>query len=129
MKRAVLVLLLTAIVSGASARMPVGHFRGGFERGLGHRPGLVVRGGFYNPWYAPFGFYYNYPFYSYNNLSVPPTQLDIQVTQIKNDYAGKIGSVRLDNSLSGKERREKVRELKRDRTLAVMQAKRDYYKS
>ncbi len=54
MKRSVLVLLLIAIVSSASAR---GHFRRGFDRGLGHRPAVVVRGGFYSPWYAPYGFY------------------------------------------------------------------------
>lgn len=129
MKRTVLVLLLTAIVSGASARIPAGHFRDGFDRGLGHRSGFVVRGGYYNSRYAPFGLYYSYPYYGYSNLPVPPTQLDLQITQIKNDYAGKIGSVKLDNSLSGKERREKVRELKRDRTLAVMQAKKYYYRS
>lgn len=131
MKRSVMVLLLTAIVSSASARMlPMGHFHRGFDRGLGHRPAVVVRGGFYNPWYAHYGFYYNYPYYyGYNNPSAPPTQLDIQVAQIKNNYADKISSVKLDNSLNGPEKRAEIRALKRDRNLDVMQAKKDYYKS
>lgn len=39
-----------------------------------------------------------------------------------------VESVRLDNSLSGHERRQKIRELRRERRDAVYDAKRNYYK-
>ena len=87
---------------------------------------MIVGGGFYNPWYYPFGYWgYPYPYYA---TPYQPTKLDMQVMDIKNDYADRIASVKLDKSLSGKERRQKIREFKRERDRAVMDAKRNYYK-
>ncbi|QJB30133.1 hypothetical protein HF324_01635 [Chitinophaga oryzae] len=115
-----LVFLLAAVITSASANVPGGHFRGGY----GHT--VIVHGGFYSPFYAPFGYYYGYPYYT---APYVPTKLDIQITGIKNDYADKIKSVKLDNSLTRQEKREQIREFKRDRNLDILNAQRDYYKS
>lgn len=117
-------MLLTAITSGAWARVPGGHFREGF----GHRT-VVVSGGFYHPFYNSWGFYYGYPYYQGVMTPRIPTQLDIQVATIKNDYADKIKSVKLDESLTRAQRREEIKTFKRERNLDVLNAERAYYKS
>jgi hypothetical protein len=53
----------------------------------------------------------------------------MNVQGIKNDYADRIYSVRHDTRISHKERRKKVRELKRDRDKAVQDEIMNYYKS
>lgn len=121
-----------AIATGASA-MTAGRPGGGFHgHGFPSHTTVIVRGG-YSHFYSPFGYYYGfgYPYYPYPYMSVPyqPTKLDMQVSSIRNDYADKIGSVRIDRSLTGKERREKIREFRRERDQAVLDAKVDYYKS
>lgn len=123
MKKIIVVLVLTAMVQVASAMPPVhgGGFRGGFYP----RTTVVVGGGFYSPYYSPFGFY-GYP---YAAAPYQPTKLDMQVANIRNDYADKIESVKLDKDLTGKERRSQIRTFKRDRDQAVLEAKRNYYKS
>jgi hypothetical protein len=74
---------------------------------------------YYNPWYAyPPGYYY----------SPRPTRLDLEIQDIQNDYKDRIWSVRHDESLSRKERRRKVHELKHERDNEIIQAKKDYYK-
>jgi len=115
--------MFIATVSVASA-MPVGHI-GGFHGG---RTTIIYGGGFYNPWYSPFSLYYGYPFAPYAVPNVP-SKLDMQITDIKNDYADKIASVKMDKSLTKQEIREKVKEFKRERNEAVDEAKRNYYKS
>lgn len=124
MKRLALALALALGVQGAFAMVPP---RGGF--GGAHyypRSTVVLGGGFYNPYFSPFGFYYGYP---YATAPYQPTKLDIQINDIKNDYADKIESVRLDNSLTGRERREQVRDFRRERDQAVLDARRNYYKT
>ena len=125
MKKIMMILLLMAMVAGASA-MPGGHMGGGFVRGP--RTTVIVGGGFYSPFYAPFGFY-GYPFYAYPSMPYRPTKLDLQIEDIKNDYSDKIASVKLDSDLTGKERREKIRELKKERNDAILDARKNYYKS
>ena len=72
----------------------------------------------YNPWYAyPPGYYH----------SARPTKLDLEIEDIKNDYKHQIWSVRHDESLSRKERRQKVHDLKHERDNEILQAKKDYY--
>lgn len=74
----------------------------------------------YNPWYAyPPGGYYR---------SSRPSKLDLQIEDIKTDYKDKIWSVRHDESLSGKQRRQQVHDLKHQRDIDILQAKKDYYK-
>jgi hypothetical protein len=83
-------------------------------------------------YYAPFYYhpfwhgYYGYP--AYNNYYYRPTKLDLEIADIKNDYAEKIWSARQDKTLSGKERRQEVRELKHERDRAIINAERNYYK-
>jgi len=122
MKKIIIATMLIATVSVASA-MPAGHI-GGFHGG---RTTIIYGGGFYNPWYSPFSFYYGYPFYT----TVPnmPSKLDMQITDIKNDYSDRIASVKMDKTLTKQEIREKVKAFKRERNEAIDEAKRNYYKS
>lgn len=126
MKKTMMILLLIAMVTGASARVPAGHIGGGFARGP--RTTVIVGGGFYSPFYAPFG-WYGAPFYPYATIPYQPTKLDMQVQDIKNDYSDRIASVKLDNELTGKEKRQKIRELKQERNQAVLDARKNYYKT
>lgn len=84
---------------------------------------------YWNPyWYGGFGFRWNYPYYGrpyYNNHQ---TKLEKQIQDIEDDYSDRIESVRSDDSLSGHERRVKVRELKRERDDAIYDLKKNYYK-
>lgn len=129
MKTTIIAAILALTVSAAFAKAPggpVGHGGGGYRGG---RTTVIVGGGFYSPFYSPFGYgYYGYPYYPYARVAAQPTKLDMQVADIKNDYADKIESVRLDRSLSGKERRAQVRAFKRERDNAVLEARRNYYK-
>ncbi len=45
------------------------------------------------------------------------------------DYKNKIWSVRNDEGLSGKEKRKEVRNLKTERELAIVDARRNYYRA
>ena len=80
--------------------------------------------GLYNPYgYNP---YYGYPpTYGYRSR---PTKLDLEIEDIQNDYKDRIWSARHDESLSRKDRRNKVHELKHERDNEILQAKKDYYK-
>ena len=118
-------LALTVGVVSAAPGGPRSHGGGGYYR---PRTTIVVGGGYYSPFYSPFGFGYGYPYYPYGRVATQPTKLDMQVADIKNDYADKIASVRLDRSLTGKERRAQVRAFRRERDNEVLEAKRNYYK-
>ncbi|WP_143708878.1 hypothetical protein [[Flexibacter] sp. ATCC 35208] len=126
MKKIIIALTMTVMATGAFAMGP-GHGGGGFHGG--GRTTVIVGGGFgyYSPFYSPFGwgFGYGYPYYA---APYRPTKLDMQVMDIKNDYADRIASVKMDRDLSGRERRQEVRQLKRERDNAVYDAKRNYYK-
>ncbi|WP_343675249.1 hypothetical protein [Chitinophaga sp.] len=123
MKKIIIALTMTVMATGAFAMGP-GH--GGYHGG--GRTTVIVGGGFgyYSPFYSPFGYWgYPYPYYA---APYRPTKLDLQVMDIKNDYADRIASVKMDRDLSGKERRQEIRQLKRERDNAVYDAKRNYYK-
>lgn len=126
MKKIMIALTMTLMATGAFAMGP-GHGYGGFHGG--GRTTIIYGGGFYSPFYSPFawGFGYGYP-YPYYAAPYRPTKLDMQVMDIKNDYADRISSVKMDKDLSGRERRQEVRKLKRERDQAVYDAKRNYYK-
>ena len=132
MKKMIIVLLSMAIATGASA-MPAGRIGGGYHGG-GFAPHttVIVRGG-YSPFYSPFGYWgwglgYGYP-YPYGAVPYQPTKLDMQISNIHNEYNQRIQSVRMDHSLTGKERRQKVREFKAERNQDILNAKASYYKS
>ena len=67
--------------------------------------------------------WYNRPAY-YNR----PTKMEKQIQDIQNDYSDRISSVRADDSLSGKERRTKIRELRNERDVSIADFKKNYYK-
>ncbi|MDR6337847.1 hypothetical protein HNQ91_000869 [Filimonas zeae] len=130
MKKILAILLALAMVSGVSAQRHGGGFRGGY-RGGGTRV-IVSAGGFY-PFGAYYGFGmpfgYGYPYgYPYGGYTQRPSKLDLQIEDIKHDYADKIASARADDGLSRKERRNEVKALKRERDNTILQAKKSYYK-
>jgi hypothetical protein len=90
----------------------------GFGGGYGYYPYSPY---WYNPWYAypPGPGYYR---------SSRPTKLDLEIQDINNDYKDKIWSARHDESLSRKQRRQAVHDLKHQRDNEILQAKKDYYK-
>src|SRR5580704_16281651 len=129
MKKLLMILLTAGMVSGASAQFHGGgHYGGGFYGGR-----TVIVGG-YAPYYAYPGFYlglgyplYGYP-YGYYPYGHAPSKLQMQVNDIKADYSDRIASVKADNTLSGKEKRQQIRDLKHERDDAVNNAVRNYWK-
>ena len=129
MKKLMMILMAAGIVSVASAQHV--HVGGGYVGG----GGVVVRGyapvygyGFYPGIYWGLGYpYWNYPYgYPYGRV---PTKLQMQVSDIKADYADRIASVKADNTLSRKEKRQQIRDLKHERDDAVANAVRGYWKT
>ena len=130
MKKLMVIVVALGLAFGASAQR-FGHGYGGGHVyvapprvsvgiGLGYSP-------FYSPYYAPFGYY---P-YGYNNVySRPyrPTKLEMKIEDIKNDYKDKIYSAKHDTSLTRKERRQTVHQLRSERDQAINDLKRNYYK-
>jgi hypothetical protein len=119
-KLLVISVLSLAVVFSASAQKFIRG--GGFYGG----PRVYIGGGwgiyaplYYNPYWA-------YPPYGYGYYR-PTSRLDMQVSDIKYDYSEKIASVRMDKSLTHKQRRQKIRELKHERDNAIQDAKRNYY--
>lgn len=136
MKKLLLMLLTVGVVFSASAQLP----RGGKAPVRVIAPRVTVIGG-YNPYIGGLGYGYGYrygfnPYFGYNPFFGPrvyqaprPTKLDLQIADIRNDFQDRIASVRQDKSLPRSERKAKVRELKHDRESAIINAKRNYYKT
>ena len=84
---------------------------------------------YYNPYYNPYLYgglgytWYSRPAY-YNH----PTKMEIKIQDIENDYKDRIASVRADDSLAGKERREKIHDLKHECDQEISDFKKSYYK-
>lgn len=133
MKKLMVIVVALGLAMGASAQR-FGH-GGGFGRGGGGHlyiapPRVSVGVGFgYSPYYSPFGYYpYGYGgFYgrSYNR----PSKLDMKIQDIKNDYEDKIYSAKQDNTLTRKERRQTVHNLRAERDQEINNLKRNYYKN
>ena len=58
-----------------------------------------------------------------------PTELDLEIEKIKSDYGYEISEVRHNKIISKSERKEKIRDLKHERDIAVLEAKKSYYKN
>ena len=127
MKKLLIILFSVGLALGASAQRHIG---GGGVHVV--RPRVAIIGG-----YAPFSPYYGYgygfgysPFYAFPpSYTSRPSKLDLQIEDIRNDYKDRIWSVKHDDSLSKQDRKAKVRELKHDREAAIIDAKRNYYKT
>lgn len=133
-KRLFIVLFSLSLAYGASAQR--GHTvivhggHGGYHGAWYPRTYVGVGFGFGYPWGYPYGWYspwYGpYPPYYYG-YGAMPNQLELQVRDIKSDYAGQIKAVRHDKALTHKERRAKIDQLKADRDAAIVQARHDYF--
>jgi len=139
MKKLIVVGLSLMLVTGVSAQY---HYRGGFYArprvsiGIGFGvPFSPFYGGYYG--YSPFfgypplgyGYPYGYPYgygYGYRN-GYRPSKLDLQIRDIKNDYANRIYMVKHDKTIKRKERKKQIHELEHDRDKAIIQAQKDYY--
>lgn len=129
MKKIIVLLLAVGMLSAASAQF----------KGHGHyyphypRTRVIISGGLY-PYYGyplgygyPFGF--GYPFdYGYRHDVFRPSKLDVEIETIRHDYDQRIASVKMDKSLTGKERRQEKRRLRKERDNAIDAAKENYYK-
>lgn len=117
MKKLCLILLSLVIVMSASAQRKV-YYRYS-------RPSrVIVSYGWGYPYYYPYGWWYPYPSYYYHE-----SKLDMQIEDIRAEYKDRIRAVRHDKSLSRSERRSKIDALRSQREEAIMDARKDYYKS
>ena len=85
------------------------------------RPAFGFGVGYYPPFYSPFGFY-GLPYgayYPYGNMYSRPSKLQKEEEDIRSDYADRIYSVRQDNSLTNKQKRQEVRSLKKQRDQEI----------
>jgi hypothetical protein len=129
MKKLLVVLFSVGLALGASAQRG-GHLGGG---GYVYRPHVVVGVGLgygYGPFYPYYGMFgpwgYPYPSY-YNGQGAIPPRLAYQIDGIKTDYHAQIKETRHDKSLTHKEKRARIKQLKHDRDQAEVQARRDYF--
>ena len=86
--------------------------------------------GYYAPFYSPYGFY-GLPYgayYPYGNMYSRPSQLQKEEEDIRSDYADRIYSVRQDDSLTNKQKRQEVRVLKKQRDQEIHDLVADYHK-
>ena len=122
-KLLVISVLSLAVVFNASAQ----HFAHGGGVRFYAAPRVFVGGGWgiYAPLYPFYDPYWVYPPYGYYR---PMSRLDMQISDIKYDYSEKIALARQDKSLTHKQRRQKIRELKHERDKAIFDAKQNYYK-
>jgi hypothetical protein len=126
MKKLFIVLVSLGLALGASAQ----HFRGGGGYYNGG-PRIGVGFGFYAPFY-PFGYPYGYypygPYgYGYGN-GYGNSRLNMQIQDIKSEYKGKIWAVKEDKTLTHKQKRQQIIQLKLQRDETIDQAKRNYYR-
>jgi hypothetical protein len=139
MKKLLLVFgLLLLLATGVSAQV---FYHGGgryYARprvavgiGLGVGPYYPFYGGYYgypSPYfvYPPMGYGYGYGYGNGARYS-RPTKLDLQIQDIRDDYAERIYQAKHDKSMKRKERKKLVHELEVARDKAIVQAQKDYY--
>src|ERR1700733_4135836 len=127
MKKLLIIVMSLSLVLGASAQR--GFHGGGY---IHSGPRVIVGGGFYSPYYyGPFYSPFYSPFYPYGyyGYGYRPSKLDMQIQDIKNDYKDRIWSVKNDQTLTHKEKRKQIRQLKQERDKDINDAKLNYYKA
>ena len=84
--------------------------------------------GFGYPFYNPFGFYSPYGgYYPYGGYG-RPSKLQKEEADIRSDYEDQIYSVRQDDSLTNKQKRQEVRRLKKQRDQEIHNLVQSYHK-
>lgn len=125
MKKLLFVLLSVGLALGAAAQKVVVR-GGGYHHvrprvavglGLGYTPFYPYYG--FNPWYGPSPYVWGY--------SAKPSRLELTIQDIKQDYADRIRSVRMQDDMTGREKRQTIRGLRGERDKAIVQAQKDYY--
>lgn len=128
MKKLFVILLLSGVAFSASAQ----HSRGGHRAvrshvsvGIGSHStyGLGYGNNRYNSYNSPFN---TFPSRSYNYNR--PSQLDLNIQDIENEYRDRIWSVKNDKALSRKQRKENIRALRYEKEKTIIDARRNYYK-
>ncbi len=144
MRRLLVIMMALGLTTGAMAQAKIrgqvpqvnrnGNSNGGKQRIIVVSPRPYYNSYYspyygYNRWgYSPYGFGYN-RFYGMNQASVAaPTELDLEIQKIKSDYGYEISEVRRNKDIPKPERKDKIRELKHERDMAVLEAKKAYYK-
>jgi len=137
MKKFLVVLLCSGLVYSASAQH--GHavaVRAYHGPVYAYQPTVAVAlgVGVYSPFYSPFG-YYGYPYWAlpygyfpYGGAYFSPSKLQKKEADIRSDYADRIYSIRQDNSLTNKQKREAVRSLKKQRNQEIHDLEANYHK-
>jgi hypothetical protein len=130
MKKLIAILILSGVVFGASAqhgrtghgsghsRISTGHSRVGIGVGIG--TGFGYGRGFSNSY--PF---YNSPYNNYYNRR--PSNLDLQIQDVESEFRYKKREIRQDRSLSSSQKRQMIRDLRREKEKAIIDTKRNYY--
>ncbi len=124
MKKLLMITIAIGLALGVSAQKVVGR-GGGYHVG---RPRVSVGLGWgYSPFYSPGDMAFTRPgciLLMPNYGSSRPSRLDLTVQDIKSDYNDRIKSVRMQDDLTGREKRQTIRQLRDDRDKAVVQRKR-----
>ena len=123
MKKLIAIIFICGVGFSASAQHSKGshrNVRSHVSIGIG---GHSHYGYGYSRFYSPFNTY-PYQSYGYNR----PSQLDLDIQDINNDYRDRISSARQDKSLTRQQRKEIIRSLKYEREKAIIDARRNYYK-
>ncbi len=119
MKNLMIILFTLCITIAASAQ----HYGRVYVR-----PRVIVGVGAFSPYYG----------YGYYPWGVPPigyyygqriTRLEAKIQNIRADYRDRIWSARHDKTLRRAQRRQEIRELKHERNEAIIEVKRNYYKT
>jgi hypothetical protein len=129
MKKLMILVMCLGVVYGATAQQ--GHVvAGGFHGRVYYVPHVSVGFGYFSPFYNPFG-YYGYPYGMYNPYGMAygrPSKLQRKEEDIRSDYADRIYSVRQDSSLTGKQKRQAIRSLKKQRDQDIHDLVANYHK-
>ena len=124
MKKLFVILLLSGVAFSASAQ----HSRGGHRAVRSHVSVGIGSHSTYglgygnNRYYSPFN---TFPSRSYNYNR--PSQLDLNIQDIENEYRDRIWSVKHDKALSRQQRKENLRALRYEKERAIIEARRGYY--
>ena len=123
MKQILIALVALTLSTGAMAQFHHGYYGGGHGF-YGPRVGLSVGVG-YPYGYPYYGYPYGYPYYG--GYYYRPSKLDLTIDDINNKYDYKISLVRHDKALSHKQKKAEKKQLKYERSQAIIEAKQSYY--